>query len=101
MDRHVREGGVNKGKSIVFEEDYEVQAVRPRDKFQRHDSVIHVKTGHVYMILLSPCSGLRLEASGEPAYLYQRFGECEDRSLWVRSAIEMEDGRFEFKHRST
>lgn len=71
------------------------------DKFQRHDSVTHRKTGKVYMILLGPSDGVTLEANGEPAYMYQRFWSVEDKRLWVRSAAEMEDGRFEFKHRST
>lgn len=71
------------------------------DKFQRHDSVTHLKTGAVYMIVLGPRDGVTLEATCEPAYLYQRFWTSEDKRLWVRSAAEMEDGRFEFKHRST
>ena len=71
------------------------------DKFQRHDSVTHTKTGGVYMIVLGPQDGVTLESTAEPAYVYQRFYTVDDKRLWVRGAAEMEDGRFEFKHRST
>lgn len=71
------------------------------DRFQRHDSVTHLKSGIVYMIVLGPCNGITIEATGEPAYLYQRFWTVDDARLWVRSAAKMEDGRFEFRHRST
>lgn len=71
------------------------------DKFLRHDSVTHVKTGTVYMIVLGPCNGLTIESTGEPAYMYQKFWERLDRRLWIRPATSMEDGRFEFTHRST
>jgi hypothetical protein len=53
------------------------------------------------MIILGPKDGVTLESTGEPAYVYQRFFTNEDSKLWVRSAKEMEDGRFEFKHSST
>lgn len=59
--------------------------------FRRHDSVIHTGSGWVYMIFLGPCDGVLLESTGEPAYLYQRFYTSDSKSLWVRSAAEMED----------
>jgi hypothetical protein len=71
------------------------------DKFKRHDLVTHRKTENVYMVVLGPQDGVALEATGEPAYVYQRFFKVEDPRLWVRSATEMEDGRFEFKQNST
>jgi hypothetical protein len=71
-------------------------------KFQRHDLVTHVKSGEDYMVVLGPHDGVTLESTGEPAYMYQRFfWRVEGKELWVRSAKEMEDGRFEFKFKSS
>ena len=71
------------------------------DKFNRHDSVIHTKSGIVYMIVLGPCNGIRIHGTVASAYLYQRFWAVDDSFLWVMASAKMEDGRFEFKHRST
>ena len=51
----------------------------------------HVKSGKVYRVVCGPTSGLRLEGTNSPAYLYK--GE-DSRIAWVRSQEEMEDGRF-------
>jgi hypothetical protein len=56
--------------------------------FVQGDRVRHVKSGGVYLILQIP-DKLRIESTGEPAYLYA----AQDLQ-WVRSQREMEDGRF-------
>lgn len=64
-------------------------------KFKKGDVLKHGKTGMVYVILETPADGLRLEKTNEPAYCYQELA-ITDYALprWVRSAKEMEDGRF-------
>lgn len=59
--------------------------------FDKGALVIHLKTSGAYMIKLTPEDGLRLEASNESAYAYRAL---EGGPIWVRSASEMEDGRF-------
>lgn len=64
--------------------------------FRRHDVVRHVKTQGLYIILATPEYGITLERGAEPAYLYQSLLISETERVWVRSAVEMEDGRFEY-----
>jgi hypothetical protein len=52
----------------------------------------HLKTGDLYLITLTPESGLRIEATGEPAYGYRPLQDTTP--VWVRSQTETEDGRF-------
>ncbi len=58
-------------------------------KFDSESRVRHVKTGGEYWIEEVP-ERCRLESTGEPAYAYRG----EDGILWVRSQVQMEDGRF-------
>ena len=60
-------------------------------KFRIEDLVKH-KNGTTYEIILTPQCGLRIEASFLPAYAYKNADGTGP--LWVRPAIEMEDGRF-------
>jgi hypothetical protein len=53
------------------------------------DSYVRHRKGGVYKIRLTPVN-VKLEATAEPAYVY----EAEDGSIWCRSQVEMEDGRF-------
>jgi hypothetical protein len=57
-------------------------------KFPTETFVQHHKGG-VYKIKFTP-EKARLEATGEPAYIY----EAADGAIWARSQVEMEDGRF-------
>ncbi len=74
-----------------------------RDKFNTNYVLRHEKTGNHYAVFCSPASGMRLEKTNEPAYVYfavvpRDTGGFErsagDRHLWVRCRAEMEDGRF-------
>lgn len=60
--------------------------------FHPHDVVRHLKTQTDYTIVNTPACGVRIEATGEPAYMYR---SAETLTMWVRAATEMEDGRFE------
>lgn len=66
--------------------------------FYRGQMVLHVKTGGLYRIVMSPLSGLRIASSNDPAYAYQRArmmgNRVRESPIWVRSAAIMEDGRF-------
>lgn len=69
-------------------------------QFRRKQLVRHVKTGAVYRIVHTPSTPCVLEANTAFAYAYKLVHTKEgDRMpgacLWVRSAFEMEDGRFE------
>lgn len=59
----------------------------PKNTMVRH------KNGGVYLVVLAPDDGLRIEKNGKPAYAYRAFLEG-DSSIWVRPQEEMEDGRF-------
>ena len=59
-------------------------------RFAQNDTVTHKKSGGVYIVEELP-TNCRIEATGEPAYAYRGT----DGILWVRSALEFEDGRFE------
>lgn len=63
--------------------------------FPRMTLVRHKKTGGVYRVMIDP-SYARIEATNEPAYGYVLWDEkLEDKVLWIRPQVEMEDGRFE------
>ncbi len=65
-------------------------------KFSVGDVLSHKKTGRHYRILVA-ADVCRLEADGAAAYAYT-LKDAEvlgDRTIWVRVASEMEDGRFE------
>lgn len=68
-------------------------------EFKRHDLVEHLKTGFLYIIVLGPEEGIVLEATNEPAYVYKSL--FYKSALWVRSAKEMQDGRFVLRERTT
>lgn len=72
----------------------------PRGAFQRRDLIRHVKSGKEYRIVATPDGGLRMEKGNEPAYCYTDPCEDSPEPLWVRSAREMEDGRFVLVARS-
>lgn len=63
----------------------------PRRPFSVGDVVRHVRSGFDYVVVGAP-PDLRLDKTGEPAYVYRGFGGFTRR--WVCSAAEMEDGRF-------
>lgn len=79
------------GKAFSF---FEWKRRQPA-KFKEGQKVLHER-GSEYIILQTPDHGLRLEATGEPAYSYQApYGFMEmPGPIWVRGAKEMEDGRF-------
>jgi hypothetical protein len=62
--------------------------------FLRGRRVRHKKSGGVYVIVSDLTAKLRLESSDEPAYAYTSV-DAGEHPTWVRSAKEMEDGRFE------
>ena len=64
-----------------------------RPKFVVGDLVEHLNSEHLYRIIGTP-ENYRLEADGNPAYAYQLEGSRDPVVIWVRSAEEMEDGRF-------
>jgi hypothetical protein len=73
-------------------------------KFLHLSLVRHVNTGGIYRVIGLPAEGYVIEATHEPAYLYRAVVKgVGDRwildvtkpTVWVRSAQEMEDGRFE------
>lgn len=61
--------------------------------FKIGDVVRHLKSDTRYRIELTP-DRCRLEATCEPAYGYCREDNT-DPTIWIRSAVLMEDGRFE------
>lgn len=65
-------------------------------KFKLGQLVRHVKTGHLYKIIVT--SGV-IEKTLELAYVYVEANpdvyDVNAYALWVRSRAEMEDGRFE------
>lgn len=64
-------------------------------KFEVGQIVKHVKTGVIYHIIGTPKDNYRLEHNNQPAYLYQSIeGDIYANPIWVRSQLEMEDGRF-------
>lgn len=75
------------------------RAVKP--KFAAGTYVRHVKSGGIYVVLLSPDS-VRIEADATPAYVYMPRITGAHLSpklpgppvIWVRPQAEMEDGRF-------
>lgn len=67
----------------------------------------HQKSGNMYGVLSSPSDGVRLESTGEPAYVYSPVKpDASGSFIWdwpeaqrglpkyVRGQMEMEDGRF-------
>lgn len=62
----------------------------PPFMFAVGDKVTHQKTQMTYVIEFLP-DEFMLEATNEPAYGYRAVGGTR---VWVRSQLEMEDGRF-------
>lgn len=64
--------------------------------FARASVVRHIKSDTLYVIVLCP-NLVKLEATAQPAYGYRALQADGSPSgtLWVRSQVEMEDGRFE------
>jgi hypothetical protein len=62
--------------------------------FAPGDRVKHVRTGGEYTITHGCSANLFIEATGEPAYVYGCKLEDGTIRSWVRSARQMEDGRF-------
>ena len=54
--------------------------------------VVHLRSDRLYQIITSPIT-VRIEASNTPAYIYVEYKK-KDAISWVRSQVEMEDGRF-------
>lgn len=59
--------------------------------FKKGEKVIHEKTAGKYKIISTP-DALRIEKDNSPAYAYQSLKAPY--FIYVRSAAEMEDGRF-------
>lgn len=72
-----------------------------------NDVIQHQKSGNVYGVLSGPSDGVRLESTGEPAYVYSPVKkDARGSYVWdwpaiqrglpkyVRGQSEMEDGRF-------
>ncbi len=68
-------------------------------QFRRGDKVKH-RNGGEYMVILTPVDGVKIAATGEPAYLYQNFWLHDDPTFWVRSQEKMEE-RFELVAHTT
>lgn len=62
-------------------------------KFHVGSRVLHVRSGKEYLIMEGPAR-LRIEDGAVPAYMYRPYWFTEDGTIWVRPAMEMEDGRF-------
>ena len=69
--------------------------------FERHDRIKHVTTGRSYMVLAGPVHGVRIEATGNPGYLYQEYWVDGAACIWACDAEEMEDGRFDLDRKTT
>jgi hypothetical protein len=67
-------------------------AVTLPTKFQMNDVVEHLKTGGMYVVAGLPNEYV-LENTREPAYAYR----MADGRICVRSQVEFEDGRFEYR----
>ncbi len=65
------------------------------DKYPVWSLLRHVKSGGAYVVLRRPEEFLRLEHNTDLAYEYTRFPLPSGCPRWLRSAAEMEDGRFE------
>lgn len=64
-------------------------------QFGRNQTLLHVKSEKLVLVQITPDMGLKIEATAEPAYAYIDLAdENTPPTLWVRSAAEMEDGRF-------
>lgn len=62
-------------------------------KFKRDSVVLHKATGNYYQILAGPAEHVRLEATNKPAYIYRTW-MVPGATIWVRDAVDMEDGKF-------
>jgi hypothetical protein len=64
-------------------------------RFKTGDVLRHLKTDRLYQVLLGPdvCC---IEADRAPAYAYrlEMDATAADPTVWIRPAVEMEDGRF-------
>lgn len=60
-------------------------------KFQER-SIIRHRNGTEYEVLLGP-DRVKLESNAAPAYAYTAVSG-DDKTIWVRDQVEMEDGRF-------
>ncbi len=65
-------------------------------KFDRASVLRHIKSGGLYVIVLGP-NMVKIEDTAQPAYAYRVLQNdgTPSGALWVRSQVEMEDGRFE------
>lgn len=72
----------------------------PECKFLGGDHVKHVKSGGVYAIRWSPADNFVIEATVEPAYVYESVSPHQN-TRWIRPQSEMEDGRFVISNEST
>lgn len=68
--------------------------------FKVGDNVLHIKSGHEYVIEMTPEDNVVIEASAKRAYMYRRRDEHAGQ-LYVRPECEMEDGRFKLIIRTT
>ena len=57
-------------------------------RFKPNSTIRHLKTGGLYRVV---CLA-RIEANLQAAYTYESL---QTHDFWIRSQIEMEDGRFE------
>jgi hypothetical protein len=62
--------------------------------FHTGQRVRHVRTGGVYAIIFTP-DECCIESSFLPAYAYRLVDNPKNGPVWIRSRVEMEDGRFE------
>lgn len=60
-------------------------------RFPTLSLVRETTTGRVYQILGTP-GACAMESTKEPVYLYTDYRGSDE--IWVRPALEMEDGRF-------
>lgn len=61
--------------------------------FKLGTKLIHVKSGNVYHVLMTP-DMCKLESDATPVYVYGKVLPSGNQEIWVRPQTEMEDGRF-------
>lgn len=73
-------------------------------KYERMQLIKHIKTGRVCIITRLPLEKTRLplkiEETGEPAYMYIEMGDDGERTEWVRSQAKIEDPKRFMAHNS-
>lgn len=70
---------------------YDTEFTEDSGPFTVGQTVRHVKTRKLYLILKTPDANHKLEYCKKPFYVYQSI---DTGNIWYRAYTEMEDGRF-------